>query len=167
MFPYKDHEQESYAVTPYSSLSHYFHISDLFLFPLLFFSLCLMCCVCVCVLCTQVRTEEDAAVKPAYPSDKIRLGRLSFKGESPRMKKVEAVQCFLTLSVGVLYFMQLSVYDLNIDVGIFIAIYHSISSPHPRFFVDFLFYFLIFFPLVLIIYTHIQLLTIRFTRTVK
>lgn len=80
--------------------------------------------VCECV---QVRTEEDAAVKPAYPSDKIRLGRLSFKGESPRMKKVDAVQCFLILSVGVLHFMSLSIYDLHIDVGIFIAFLYFVS----------------------------------------
>ena len=95
-------------------------------------------------MCVQVRTEEDAAVKPAYPSDKIRLGRLSFKGESPRMKKVEAVQCFLILSVGALHFMPLSVYDLNIDVGTFIAFLHFVSSPYLRSFIHFLPYSLIF-----------------------
>ena len=43
-----------------------------------------------CPFC-QVRIEEEEGVEPAYPSDKIRLGRLSFKGASPRMKKVRGL----------------------------------------------------------------------------
>jgi len=67
----------------------------------------------------KVRTEVDVGDTPAYPSDKIKLGRLTFKGAAPVMRKVyesgeveevvvEYAKPFQFLNLGVLAYVGAS-----------------------------------------------------------
>lgn len=105
-------------------------------------------CLCVCVAaCVQVRTKEDAAVKPAYPSDKIRLGRLSFKGESPRMKKVSAV-CWTLFCRCIVFHLTVCLWPLHTfwNIGLlFFSFCHFFFHAYISFALSFLLTFYISF----------------------